>query len=146
MNEPFALSLGIFFICLALGHGCLHHFLAEENRGQTLPLTAALLPRPRRGVLVASIALLVALLFLFMAFVVFGRDSTWRAALLLTLLTFPLGAHVAWLILCCKKIGNTWLFVPGNPSPRTSLRLIRWALGIPAIVMAIYTLARLVLP
>ena len=144
MNEFFALSLGLGVMFFTLGHGCLHHFISQERSGEALPLMTVFVPRPGRGLFVASVAFLLALLFLLLAFKVFGGQSTPRAAFFFVLFACPLMAHVAWLFSRCRKTGGAWAYVPASPSSRASQLVVRWVFAIPVIATAIVVLARAV--
>ena len=139
MNESLAFSLGLSLAFFALGHACLHHFVDKEHPGKLLPLVTALLPWPGKGITVAAIALLAALFFFLLAFKVSGGPSSLKATLVFLLFASPLVAHFAWLLSCCRKVENTWFFVPGSPSQTA----VRWVLLIPAVATLFFMLLRL---
>ena len=134
MNPAFGTSFGLALMLLALGHICLHHFLAKEQPEEALSLRTALFPWPKGGRVVAGFAILAAVFFLVMSLKVAGGGShSYKAVFVLLLFSSPLVAHLAWVLSCCKRQGTVWLFFPRSPSQMA----MRWALVIPAAVAAV---------
>jgi hypothetical protein len=138
MNSPFMLVLGLALMFFALGHSCLHYFLAQEKSGQSLPVSDAILPWPKQGRVVALMAFGAALAFgVFAVKIGFGKPRP-NALLVFLLFASPLLVHIAWLLSCFHRQSGSWLFLAHQPDPR----YLGWALAVPAAVSALSLLAK----
>lgn len=130
MDPVLALTLGLSMTFVTLAHGCLHHFLALEQRDRRFPLWVAVFPWPKRGRAVSAIAGLAALGFLWLFGMWVGsapNPASDGALLVFMLFASPLLAHAGWLMYCIDRSGPTWAFVTRQPSTRA----VRWIVGIP---------------
>jgi hypothetical protein len=131
MDSVLALTLGLSMTFVALAHGCLHHFLALEQRDRRFPVWAAVFPWPKRGRAVSAIAGLAALGFLWLFGMRVGsapNPASDEALLVFMLFASPLLAHAGWLMYCIDRSGPTWAFVTRQPSTRA----VAWIVAIPA--------------
>jgi hypothetical protein len=128
------ISLAFYFFFIA--HSTLLYFLAEESNGHPFPVQKIIFPIAPKGKMVAALALVSGLLFLFMAPRLYPRNADeWEKLwsvfrMFLAFVVFPMFFYFLYIVRRVRKKNygavQRWVFVP--------LHATRWELGLPAIV------------